>query len=59
MDENKGKAIYFLTEQLHTDVDNIYESMSDDENDEAIENIDLLILKLKELKNNLTIKDEV
>lgn len=59
MGENKGMAVYFLTEEIHTDIDNIYESMSEGENDEAIKNIDLAIQHLKDLKNNLIIKDEV
>jgi hypothetical protein len=59
MDENKSKALYFITEEIHTDIDNVYESASDDDVEEAIKNIDLAIQHLKDLKNNLTIKDEV
>lgn len=57
--DDKSKALYYLTEEIHRDIDDVYEASSDGEIDEAIKNIDLAIQHLKELKNNLQIKDEV
>lgn len=57
--DDKSLALYHLTEEIHTDIDNVYEEASDGEVDKAIKNIDLAIQHLKDLKNNLAIKDEV
>lgn len=57
--DDKSVALYHLTEEIHTDIDNVYEEATDGNVDEAIKNIDLAIQHLKELKNNLVIKDEV
>jgi hypothetical protein len=57
--DDKSMALYHLTEEIHTDIDNVYEEATDGNVDEAIENIDLAIQHLKDLKNNLAIKDEV
>ena len=57
--DDKSMALYHLTEEIHTDIDNVYEEATDGNVDEAIKNIDLAIQHLKELKNNLAIKDEV
>lgn len=57
--DDKSLALYHLTEEIHTDIDNVYEEASDGEIDRAIKNIDIAIQHLKDLKNNLVIKDEV
>ena len=55
----KQAVIFSLTDEFHTDVDNIYEAVVDEENDEAFQMIDELRRKLKALKDNLTKKEEI
>lgn len=57
--DDKTLALYYLTLEIHTDIDNVYEAAAEGDVDEAIKEIDFAIQHLKELKNNLTIKDEV
>lgn len=57
--DDKSLALFHLTEEIHTDIDNVYEEASDGKVDEAIKNIDIAIQHLKDLKSNLTIKDEI
>lgn len=59
MEEKKIKIIINLTNDLHDSVDEIYESLMDNEKKEAIGNIEEFITKLRALKENLKNKDEV
>lgn len=55
----KQAVIFSLTDEFHTDVDNIYEAVVDEENNEAFQMIDELRRKLKALKDNLIKKEEI
>lgn len=56
---SKETVIFSLTNEFHTDVDNIYESLMDKEEKEAFKMIDGLRRKLKALKDNLIKKEEI
>lgn len=58
MDKNKANSITNITEGLHTEVDNIYESLMDEETKEASVSIEKMMESLKHLKTNLK-KDEI
>lgn len=51
--------IFNLTNELHDNVAEIYESLIDGELTEGFQQIDSLRSKLKALKDNLTKKEEV
>lgn len=55
----KIDLIFSLTNEFHTDIDNIYEHLCDDENQEGFSLIDELRRKLKALKDNLIKKEEI
>lgn len=57
MEKKKVKSIVSITEELHSDVTNIYEELMDGEDDNALEKIDETIAKLRHLKSNIVIKD--
>lgn len=50
---NKPEIIFSLTNEMHDDVTNIYESAVDNENEEAIKQIDALRSRLNSFKTNL------
>jgi len=56
---SKEKIIFSLTNEFHTDIDNIYESSSDGDIDETFKMIDELRRKLKAFKDNLIKKEEI
>ena len=58
MDENRAKSIYYLTDEMHTNVADIYEALMDELSDEAVKTIDDLTKKLKDLKESIVKKDE-
>lgn len=53
MDKNSAKSISRITETLHEDTDQIFESLMDEEFTEASKSIDSMIESLKHLKTNL------
>lgn len=57
MKENK-ESIYHLTSEIHNDIDNVYEALMDEDDKEAVKNIDEAVGKLKDLKGNIILKDE-
>lgn len=58
MDLLRANNVSNLTNELHDDVDGIYESIVDEDSN-GLKLIDNLILKLKTLKTNLSERDEV
>lgn len=55
--EKKDNIIFYLTNEMHNDVADIYEAMCDNIIDDSITHIDNLINKLRDLKNNIIKKD--
>lgn len=53
MDKNKVKSIVKITENLHDEIDQVYESLMDEDFKEASKTIDTLVESLKHLKTNL------
>jgi len=58
MVESKAKSIFLTTDDMHTNVADIYEALMDEENTEAVKLIDSLSRKLKDLKESITKKEE-
>lgn len=58
MDRNKVKSIVSITDALHDETTKIYESLMDNELQEASDSIDAMIESLKHLKTNLK-EDEI
>lgn len=58
VEENKAKALFNITSELHDDLSEVYELASDGENVEATKTIDKLILHLRMLKTNLILKEQ-
>lgn len=58
MEENKAKSIYHLTDEIHIDVDNIYESLMDEDDKEAVRYIEVAVGKLRDLKGNIILKED-
>lgn len=59
MDQNKAKSIFCFSDELHDDIDEIYELLMDGDDDEAVSKIDKTRAKLAHFKSNIVIKDEV
>lgn len=57
MNENQIKFIVSETLNMHTDVDNIYESLMDGENKSALEALDKLGERVRNLKADLATKE--
>jgi flagellin-specific chaperone FliS len=58
MDKNKVKSISSLSDNLHDEVNKIYEALMDNEFKEANDSIDIMMESLKHLKTSLK-EDEV
>lgn len=58
MVESKAKSIFLTTDDMHTNVADIYEALMDEENTEAVKLIDSLSRKLKDLKESIIKKEE-
>ena len=51
----EGNVVFMLTSEIHEGIDDIYETIMDDEPDKQIEKkIDETVKKLKELKESVT-----
>jgi len=59
MDQKTAKSISHATLEIHDDITEIYENLMEEDNKEAITNIDNVVAKLKHLKANVTIKDKI
>lgn len=58
MDAKQAQSAFKITEELHKDIDAIYEAVVDeDSNTSSL--IDGMVAKLKSLKSNLSKTDEV
>jgi len=53
MDKNKVNSINSITNGLHDETNKIYESLMDEDFDEASKSIDTMVESLKHLKTNL------
>ena len=53
MDKNSAKSITKITESLHEEANQIFESLMEEEFAEASKNIDSMMESLKHLKTNL------
>ena len=58
MDKNRVGSINNITNNLHDETDKIYESLMDEDFNEASKSIDTMVESLKHLKTNLK-KDEI
>lgn len=58
MDKNRVSSINNVTNNLHDETDKIYESLMDEDFDEASKSIDTMVESLKHLKTNLK-EDEI
>ena len=58
MEKNKANSIFHLTEEIHQSVTDVYESLMNENDKEAVDNIEEAIRKLKELKDNITKKED-
>lgn len=57
MDKNKVKSICSITESLHDETTKVYESLMDEDTQNASDSIDVMIESLKHLKSNLQTDD--
>jgi hypothetical protein len=58
MDAKAANTVFKLTDDIHKDIDEIYESIVDEDKKSASK-IDAVINKLKSLKSNLTLTNDV
>lgn len=58
MEENKIKSVNHLTNELHDSITELYEELMEENDEESVKVIDKIILRLRDLKNNIINRDE-